>query len=483
MKVRRHISIVSYISFLLLIISFSCFPKIESYENKIPRIIVYEYYYYRIQGVGAIDPRFMTDDELGFFKHLDGYYFEYIGKIEMEHTKVFVLYSLGDQITVFSIHEFPSNVNITAEDISLDLYERGKTTRDKVYNDFKEIITRKLTQYHSIDDQVPLVYVMIKDCLSPAPLIVDSLDKEIVEVHDEKGQVLLWKEPLSGDDVLYIINAYPPNEERVGGFEPDNTFLRNYVYDIVRAWSNHVSTVYEGFTEIISNNLYAIDQDPIAMWSFLPYIAARYSNYEMMSNLDRQIYHEMIFLSDIDENTKREIKIEVTKKNFDDDEEFQEMLLDYIDYIYEKIENSNNLLKEKRNLYQNEIERFDMLYICLFAVLGIIYGFYKILRSLFNSNRILHDINFLSRARLLIPHFKTSVLILMISVFCYDIYVIHNLLSQNPYETRVGVPEVPYNTNMFFVMFFLVVAVFLLLNYGNKIVTILKKHVKIQKKF
>jgi len=127
MKVKGHVLIILCIVFLLSMTNLSSAQTDESSQDELPRILVYECYNYRILEIGTLDPRMMTDDELRPFsfrhsKDFGGYYFEYEFKEEntgnetkMRNTRVFVLYSLGDQITVLSRHTFKDSEEITAD--------------------------------------------------------------------------------------------------------------------------------------------------------------------------------------------------------------------------------------------------------------------------------------------------------------------------------------------------------------------------------
>jgi hypothetical protein len=399
----------------------------------------------------------MTDDELEshFFKHSNGGLFEYIGRIEMENTRVFVEYSLGGMITVFSIHEFTDCEDNTTEAVLSKINEEGKTVRDAVYSSFKHIMTSELSEHTSSgDDQVPLVYAIIKDYPSPEPLKKTEFEKNITEVHNENGQIILWTEPFRYDQALYIINAYPPFE-RGGSFESDVTFLRDYVFSINRAWEKNINRDYWVFLQeqakILRNNLDTIDQDFWAKITFLPYLAARYSNYKMMYNRDKLIYLQEFPFAKVAENEKKGIIFKIHNEDFDDSEEFQEMLLDHIDYVHEKIKTGNDQLKEYRVLYQNIISDFDMLYFSLGAAIGIFYIlFTRVFRWAINRSGI---------DRYIPKHIQQCVLQILgygvvalgISLLIYDLYVIENLLSQHQYEIAVS-SGLEYDTGTFYVI-------------------------------
>lgn len=213
-------------------------PEEQPITSKMPRILVYEYYYYRITEPGAMDPRAMSDDELSqyHFKHAGGYLFKYTDGIS-EDTEIFLMYSLGDRISVFSIHEFLESNSITAQAVFSDINGEAKEARDLVYREFKRILGKGLESYTPAEKQAPLVYAMIKGCNSSHPLNKDEFKAEIkeefaarvFEVYNLKGQVMAWNELYPYDQFLYIVNGYSSGEGKSGGFEPDNTFLWNYV--------------------------------------------------------------------------------------------------------------------------------------------------------------------------------------------------------------------------------------------------------------
>ena len=133
--------------------------------------------------------------------------------------------------TVFSIHEFSNGIEIITEVVLSDIYEKGKNARNNAYNDFKTLLTSEISDYSTFgDDPVPLVYIMIKD--HKIQFKTSSFEKDISEVHNKRGQIIIWTEPSSYGQILFIINAYDPDPDLgKGGFKPDNTFLCPKIQD------------------------------------------------------------------------------------------------------------------------------------------------------------------------------------------------------------------------------------------------------------
>ena len=452
--------------FLLMMTNPSYTLENEPRQSESPRILVYEYHYYRVYDALVPNPRDMTDCELKphSFKHSNRLLFEYTGEIEMKDTRVFVLYSLGDLITVFSIHEFTNSEDITKETILSDIYGEGKTMRDRAYNAFEGILGSELVNpITSGDIKVPLVYIMIKDHPSTEPVKQIDFKENITEVHNEKGQIILWTEPFPYDQALYIINAYPPTGG-TGSFESDSTFLWEYTRAISEAWGKNVDEKYWGFlqeqTKILETNLSAIDQNFWAKISFLPYAAARYSNYKMMYNRDKLIYETEFPFALAAEDKKRHIIFNLHEEGLDENEEFLEILLSHIDYVYEKVERDNDRLKEYRILYQNLISDFDMLYFTLAAAIGILYVFSKkVFGWALEKSGISRNI-----PQQLLQILGKCVLTFGISLFVYDIYVICIILSQNQYQV-ITESELSFNSWIFYCLLLVFFVIIIVIEY------------------
>lgn len=461
--------------FLLLMTSLSpCNLKSEQYIDELPRIVVYEYYYYRVYDATVLDPTNMTQEELESFnfRHSNGSLFEYIGEIKIENSRVFVKYSLGNLITVFSIHEFSNGSEISAEAVVSEIYRDGKDVRSAAYSDFKILLTSELKESpFDDDDQVPLIYTMVKD--NTTDFKKTDFKKDISEAKNEEGQVIAWIEPFPYNQALYIVNAYPLDEsmER-GGFEADNTFLWSYTNSIVRAWGTNTSEIYWKFLQdqmkIFRNNLGAIEQDFWAKISFLPYITARYSNYRMMYNRDKVLYFQEFPIVMTAENTKNNLIFKIYEENLNENEEFQNLLLDHADYVYENLERDDNRLKEYRVLYQNIIDDFDMLYFSLGAAVGIVYVLFKIFSWAYKQSRI--D-GYIPKhvQQYVLQVLGYSVIAFGISLLIYDFYVINNILSQNSNAITINA-EFTYNPGIFYIILLLSLSIVSIIVLRKKLI-------------
>lgn len=492
MMVKRYIPIILCIV-LLLSMTGSSYAQIDGSSQDGPqRVLVYECYNYRILETGALDPRMMTDDELRSFdfpfvhsKDFGGYYFEYIPEeesrgsgTEMSNTRVFVLYldgmpfgnPVGDQITVLTRHTFGDSEEITADVVLSDVYGEAKQKRDDAYEKFKEMLGCKLMNPRKVEAQVPLIYTMIKytteeeyssssktlerTCLRKG---MEELGKklDLVEASNNKGRVILWREPSSSGEVLYIVNAYPPGDKHVGGFEPDNTFLAKYVFVVRDEWGRRTSTDIQGYSQIIENNIFSIDQDPVARYSGIPFLCARQSNYRMMRYVGNEVYFGNPMFSRI-VWVKEEIEFEISSQNLEDDKEndvkFQEMLLLHLDYIYERMKQDHAFLKERQVKLEDEIDGFDSYYLLLAAGLGVLIFLHKLFQWAFKENRKMNEIFLISRLSQYAPSIKNAAFIGAVSVLIYDAYVSICIMRQTPERVKVGVPELPYNPQWFYVI-------------------------------
>lgn len=194
----------------------------------------------------------------------------------------------------------------------------------------------------------------------------------------------------------------------------------------------------------LRQNMTAIEKDPIAKYSFLPYVFVRYLNHRVNYNLTQLTTLDFPFSKTARDEVSN-IQFRISQEMFEGDrQELENMLTNHIEYVYGRAEESNYRLEDRIADYRNLIGSFDLMYFSMAAVVGILYILYKeVYVWIFQNNEILLGNAISSLIRENLSRIKVIVLSIMASILVYDFYVIYELSHQKN----------TYNTNSFLLIF------------------------------
>jgi len=469
MQSSKRLRNLIVIVFIFLVINFVTLTNISS-EDKKPMIVLKEYYYYSFGDIEIRDPRDLDETQLKKFEFervniKSRILYKFIGKNDTDYEiylgDVFVSKSKKTaDLELITVKEYENPENIDFNEIIKILYDkklielRGIALKAKFIE--KGIEGNGGGGYSSYY-KLPLIYCMIENCN-----IGTSEDKRILDVsnfkdeknitegpysaQNEKGQIIVWtaleKHILPGegdknaDNFLYIVNAYKRESSYGGGFNVDRTFMRGSIDRLVRDFKknycNRDIEESEKRGNYFISKIEAIIEDPLAKWTVIPFLWARYKGYRYLHETKRDYFS--VTSGIFPEKTKIEFEYDFVQEFGTEENTVKNIINSQIDHIYEKVKQSHeNYEKGVIENYKSKMLDFDSIYFSIAAIWGVIIGlitfFWKISYKFWLGNRKKKKIaHFTTLIRLVV----VAIIFFVVYILLYDIFVIHNVNIEEP---------------------------------------------------